>query len=232
LGTDIKEITVKLSKMVVSVVGFLTILEAWGINVSAFLASLGLIGMAIALAAQDTVANLFGTIVILSDNLFHDGDWIKTPDIEGIVESFGIRMTVVRGFDTSQITIPNSNLANSCIVNYNKCTARQVSWTLPIVGNVADNFVKVVQGFKDHLNLLRQNGIVADKQLIIVALDKFGVACIEVFVYFFTNETRWLPYMEIKEKVILEFNKIVTESGCHFGVPTKSILLNDMRKDH
>jgi len=230
VGAEIREILTKLLKMSVAVIGFLTILEAWGINVGSFLTGLGLIGMAIALAAGDTIANLFGTLVILTDRLFQKGDWIKTPDVEGIVESFGVRMTVIRGFDTSAITIPNSSLANSCIVNYNHCTARQVSWTLPIVGPVAENFIKVISGFKEHLYELREKGIVADKQLIIVALDKFGCACIEVFVYFFTNETKWLPYMEIKEKVILEFNSIVTRSGCHFGVPTKAILLNDQRK--
>jgi len=197
-----------------------------------FLAGLGLIGMAIALAAQDTMSNLFGTVVILADGLFQDGDWIKTPDVEGIVHKFGVRMTIITGFDTTQITIPNSNLANSCIVNFSRCPARQVSWNLPIVGNVADNFIRVVTGFKDHLKKLEQQGVVSSKDFLIVALDKFGVACIEVFVLFFTNETRWLQYMEIKEKIILEFNKIVEESGCHFGVPTKAILLNDSRVKH
>jgi len=227
MGDEIREILVKVTKALICVIGFLSILQGWGVNVSAFLAGLGLAGMAVALAAQDTMKNFFGTIVVLSDDIFHAGDWIKTPQVEGIVEHFGLRTTFIRGFDTSQITIPNATLADTTIVNFNRCTERQVCWTLPLVAPNNESFSKVVDAWRHHL---KNNEGVSQTRLIIVQLDKFGCACIEVFILFFTNETMWIPHLKVKQGVILEFNKIIAEYGCKFGVPTTAILLNDLRK--
>jgi len=221
--TEIRQVSEKVARVLVFFVGVLSILDTWGFNVGAFLAGLGLAGMAVALAAQDTMKNFFGTIVVLSDDIFHIGDWIKTPQVEGIVEHFGLRTTLIRGFDTSQISIPNATLADTTIINFSRCTQRQVSWTLPIVGANNHNFETVVERFHKYLHDKEE---VSKDRLLIVAIDNFGCACMEVFVYFFTKETKWLPYMEIKEKIILDFNKIVEEAECRFGLPTVAAILN------
>lgn len=90
LGKDLANFIVKAIQIVIIALGVITILQEWGYNITGFLASLGLVGMAIALAAKDTVANLFGSLVIFSDKPFKIGDWIKTKDVEGIVEVVGI----------------------------------------------------------------------------------------------------------------------------------------------
>lgn len=77
--------------------------------------------------------------------------------------------------------------------------------------------------WRDHL---KHNPDVSQERLIIVQMDKFGCACIEVLVLFYTKVTAWLPYMEQKEKIILEFNNIIGHHGCKFGIPTTSILLH------
>lgn len=143
MADELREIAIKVTKVLVCVIGLLSILQDWGVNVSAFLSVVGLAGMAVALAAQDTMRNFFGTIVVLADDIFHSGDWVKTPQVEGIVEHFGLRTTFIRGFDTSQITIPNATVADTSIVNFNKCTQRQVCWTLPLVAPDNESFVKV-----------------------------------------------------------------------------------------
>jgi len=223
MGNELREIGVKFTKVLICAIGLLVVLQTWGVNVSAFLAGLGLAGMAVALAAGDTMKNFFGTIVVLADNIFHANDWIKSAQVEGIVEHFGLRTTFIRGFDTSQITIPNSTLANTSIVNFGRCTERQVCWTLPVVAPNNESFEQVVDAWRNHL---KENPDVSKKRLIIVQLDQFGCACIEVFVLFFTNETGWLKYMEQKEKIILEFNRIIGQHGCKFGIPTAAIVLN------
>jgi len=179
--------------------------------------------MACALAAQDTMKNFFGTVVVLADDIFHIGDWIKTPQAEGIVEHFGLRTTRIRGFDTSKITVPNATLADTTIINFGRCTERQVSWTLPIVGAKNEDFVTVVKHFKKHLD---ENNEISKDRLIIVTIDSFGCACMEVFILFYTKQTAWIPYMEIKEKIILKFDEIVKSAGCRFGVPTIAAIVN------
>jgi len=228
MGEEIREVMVKVKKVLVCVVGFLSILQGWGVNVSAFLAGLGLAGMAVALAAQDTMKNFFGTVVVLSDNIFHSKDWIKTPQVEGIVEHFGLRTTIIRGFDTSQITIPNATLADTTIVNFSRCTDRQVIWTLPVVAPDNESLESLVKAWRDHLN---QNSDISDR-LRICQVDKFGCACFEVFVLFFTKVTDWIPHLIAKQKVIMEFNKIIAQHGCHFGVPTTAVLLTDKTPRH
>jgi len=227
MGLEIREVIVKVTKVLVCVVGLLSILQGWGVNVSAFLTGLGLAGMAVALAAQDTMKNFFGTIVVLADNIFHVGDWIKTPQVEGIVEHFGLRTTFIRGFDTSQITIPNATLADTTIVNFNKCTQRQICWTLPVVCPDNHTSVRLVDAWR---SCLENHPGVSKERLIIVQLDKFGCACMEVFVLYYTKETVWIPHLQVKQDVILQFNTIIAEHNSHFGVPTTAVLLSDSRK--
>jgi len=226
MGGGIREVMVKVNKVLVCIIGFLSILQAWGINVSAFLAGLGLAGMAVALAAQDTMKNFFGTVVILGDGIFKKDDWIKTPQVEGIVNHFGLRTTFIAGFDTSQITIPNATLADTTIVNFNKCVERKVEWSLPLVAPDNESFTAVVGEWRQCLK--NHKGVA--QRLIICQLDKFGCACIEVFVLFYTIDTNWIPHLKVKQEVILEFNNIIQKHGCKFGVPTTAILLDDHRK--
>ena len=98
--------------------GIVAVLQNLGINVSAFIASLGLGGLAFALAAKDTAANLFGGFAILTDNMFKIGDWIKVGAVEGVVEDIGMRTTKVRAFDKRLIILPNATIANSAVDNF------------------------------------------------------------------------------------------------------------------
>jgi len=224
VGEEVRKVLVDLAKGVVFVLGFLSILQFWGINVGAFLAGLGLVGMAIALAAQDTMKNLFASLAMFADKSFSKGDWIKTPDVEGVVEDVGLRTTLVRQFDTSLVLIPNSTLANSAITNFNKCRLRRITWTLGIAGDAtAEQLIQVVDNVKKYL--VQHPGV--DQQTIIVSLDTFGENCVNLFTYFFLTELRWLQFMEEKELILLQFAKIVEDAGTGFGVPTRYVMLKD-----
>lgn len=88
------------------------IASEWGYNVSGFIAGLGLGGLAFALAAQDSLSNFFGGVVIITEKPFSIGDWIKTPSVEGTVEDITFRSTKIRTFAQALVTVPNSTLAN------------------------------------------------------------------------------------------------------------------------
>jgi len=99
---------IKLLKIFIISIGLIALLQDWGINVTGFLASLGLGGLAFALAAKDTAANIFGGIAILTDNIFKIGEWVKIGSVEGIVEDIGMRTTKIRAFDKRLIIVPNA----------------------------------------------------------------------------------------------------------------------------
>jgi len=160
---------------------------------------------------------------MFADKSFNKGDWICTPQVEGIVEEVGLRTTHIRQFDTSLILIPNSTLANSQITNFNKCTLRRISWSLPIAGDATAEQLLAVK--KNILNYLRSDNDI-DKGLIIVNLDEFGENCVKLFCYFFTPIIDWIPFMIKKEQIILKFARIVEEAGTKFGVPTRAVLLD------
>jgi MscS family membrane protein len=224
ISEEVRKVLVDLVKGVVFILGFLSILQFWGINVATFLGGLGLIGVAVGLAAQDTMKNLFASITMFADNSFTKGDWIKTPDVEGIVEEVGLRTTHVRQFDCSLVLIPNSSLANSALTNFNKCQLRRITWTLGIAGDATEEQLnKIVHDVKKYLHT--HPGV--DQKTIIVSLDAFGENCTNLFTYFFLKELRWRQFMEEKELVLLQFAKIVEDAGTSFGVPTRYVMLKE-----
>jgi MscS family membrane protein len=117
--SDIQLISVliKLTKIALVSLGIMLSLQNLGINVISLLAGLGIGGLAIALAARDTAANLFGSLMILLDKPFKTGDHVVIGNIEGLVEEIGFRSTMIRGSGDSVFSLPNSLIANSNIEN-------------------------------------------------------------------------------------------------------------------
>eukprot|EP01103_Thecamoeba_quadrilineata_P020869 TRINITY_DN920_c0_g1_i1.p1 TRINITY_DN920_c0_g1~~TRINITY_DN920_c0_g1_i1.p1 ORF type:complete len:362 (+),score=69.78 TRINITY_DN920_c0_g1_i1:673-1758(+) len=223
VSEEIRKVISDIVKIGIVIFGFLTVLQAWGVNVAAFLAGLGLAGMAVALAAQDTLKNLFASFEMFADKSFKKGDWIKTSSVEGIVEKVSLRTTTIRRFDSSTVIVPNANLSNGPITNFSPCTHRKVSWSLPIAGgatreqlvNVQKKVDQYIRGNKDVVN--------GEGSTIIVALDEFGENCVTLFVFFYTVTADWLPYMRVKQSILLDVKKIVEQETNGFGVPTRNL---------
>jgi MscS family membrane protein len=108
--------------------------SVFGKDIGAWLAGLGIAGLAVSLAAQDSLKNLFGSLTILLDRSFHIGDSIIFAPHEGTIEDIGFRSTTIRTPGGHTVTIPNSNLVNSPIENLSRRPAIRRVITLPIVG--------------------------------------------------------------------------------------------------
>ena len=120
----------KTLKVFVTVVGITFIASNLNLNVSSLLASLGLGGLAFALAAKDVVQNLIGSITVIMDQTFHTGDWVVVNDIEGSVEEVGLRSTKIRTFYDSLITIPNALFITAKVDNMGQRRYRRLSLSL------------------------------------------------------------------------------------------------------
>lgn len=112
------------------VFAIILILSIWIRNLSTLIAGLGIGGLAIALAAQDSLANIFGSLSIMIDHPFEIGDWIETVDFSGTVEHIGLRSTKVRSVDDALIYVPNRTLANAIITNAARRRTRRIIQTL------------------------------------------------------------------------------------------------------
>ncbi len=226
LSKEIGNFFIKTTKVVIIVFGILSILQEWGINVSAFIASLGIGGLAFALAAKDTVANLFGGLTILADKSMKLGDWVKVGVVEGIVEDIGLRTTKIRTFEKSLITVPNSYIATNPIENYSRRHNRRI---MMYVGIVYDTPAKAVENIVNGIREMLINHPRIDKnQTLLVYLDELGESSLNIFVYTFTDTADWKEYLEIKQDVIMKILKIVEENGSALAFPSQSLYIEKL----
>ena len=114
----------KIMRVAIIIVTLIMIIQQWGYDVTSLIAGLGIGGLAFALAAQQTLANLFGSIMIFTDRPFGIGDWIKSSHGEGVVEEIGLRSTKIRSFTKSLISVPNADIATTAIENFSQMTQR------------------------------------------------------------------------------------------------------------
>ena len=228
LSDDIANFIVKFLKVVVIALGAMTILDGWGINVSAFVASLGLVGMAFALAAKDTAANLFGSLVIFTDRPFRQGDWVQTPEVEGVIETIGIRSTRVRTFAQALVSVPNAVIANSPITNWSLMGKRRIKMRLGLTYSTNTEQLEAV--LKDIREMLKNHPDI-HPDVIMVYFDEFQDSSLSLFCYFFTKTTIWSQYLKVREDVNLRIMKIVENNGCSFAFPSQSIYVESLPKE-
>jgi len=224
ISPDVANFLIKSIRLFIIAIGIFTILQEWGYNISGFLASLGLVGMAFALAAKDTAANLFGSLVIFTDKPFNVGDWIKTPDVEGTIESIGIRSTKVRTFAQALVTVPNATLANSAILNWSKMGKRRIKMNVGLTYDTkVSQLEKVVLDIK---NMLKNHPDI-HQDTIHVYFTTFDDSSLSVFCYFFTKTTNWGEFMRVRENTNFEIMKIVEQNNTSFAFPSRSIYIEN-----
>lgn len=193
-------------RLSIVIIGVSCIAKEFGFT--GFIAGLGISGVAFALMAQDTFSNLFGGIIIVLDRPFAIGDWIQTSNIEGIVEEITFRSTRIRTFSMAIATVPNSKLANENIINWSQRKLRRVHFKFTIRFEVpVEKIKKALERIRELLN----NHEKIDKDLIIVSFNELSSYGFGVFIYFYTNELRYVLYEALKEEINIEILRILRE---------------------
>lgn len=210
------------AKVFAVLIGAMVIVQNLGYSIGSLLAGLGLGGAAIALASKDTVANLFGSLVIFIDRPFQIGDWVAIGSIEGTVEEVGLRTTRIRTFANSLITLPNHLLTTSSIENWSAMQKRRISVNVGVTyGTSPSQMNELVKRFRKVLE--NDDRILQD--FFLVNFNNFGPSSLDVFVYCFTKTTNWAEYLQVRQEVFLEFMKVVDELGLSFAFPSQSLYL-------
>ena len=224
LSKDLLNWVVKANKILIIFFGFAATLDIWGIKIAPIIAGLGLFGVAVALGAQDLFKNLISGVLVLVEKRFKIGDWIYVEGIiEGIVERIGFRSTVIRKFDKSIATIPNSSFAENAVVNISETTNWRISWiitlqynsTIDQLKNIRDQIEKYIENNKDFK--------IGDDTEHAVRIDKFSDSSIDLYVRCFTKTNEWGEWLKVKERLAVEVKKIVESNGASFAFPSTSI---------
>ena len=224
LSKDLLNWVVKANKILIIFFGFAATLDIWGIKIAPIIAGLGLFGVAVALGAQDLFKNLISGVLVLVEKRFKIGDWIYVEGItEGIVERIGFRSTVIRKFDKSIATIPNSSFAENAVVNISETTNWRISWiitlqynsTIDQLKNIRDQIEKYIESNKDFK--------IGEDTEHAVRIDKFSDSSIDLYVRCFTKTNEWGEWLKVKERLAVEVKKIVESNGASFAFPSTSI---------
>ena len=211
---------------IILAVGLGAILQIWGINVAGLVAGLGIGGLAFALAAKDTAANLFGSIALLLDKSVRIGEWIKIDNVEGVVEDIGMRTTKIRSFGKSLITLPNQVIANSPIENFSRRGVRRIKMTIGVT--YSTNSEQMESILTDIRTMLRSHKEIAQKETMLVNFTSFSDSALDIFIYTFSNTANWDRYMNIKEDVNLKIMKIIEDNNASFAFPSQSLYVESL----
>ena len=213
----------KIVKLLIYVVAaFFIITVELEYNLNGLIAGIGLGGVILTLAAQDTAKNLFGGVVIFLDKPFLVGDWIETENFEGIVEDITFRSTRIRNFENSLVNIPNSILANVSVINWSKMEKRRYKLDLKLaLATPLDTVQRITKklyfALKNHPNVL--------KDTIYVNLDEIREDGINILVYVFTDSVDYDSYLEAKQSINLDILQILEREGVELAYPSQTIYL-------
>ncbi|HPQ40467.1 MAG TPA: mechanosensitive ion channel family protein [bacterium] len=214
-------------KVTILVIGILVVVQNLGYSIGSILAGLGIGGLAVALAAQDTVANLFGTFVMIMDRPFRIGDWVQFKDIDGDVESIGFRSTKVRTWSKSLKIVPNKLLTSEIIENWSKMPKRRVKMT---IGVTYQSQPGQITALRDRLEQILTTDPDVDQEYYLVYFTDFGPSSLEIFIYYFTRTTVWKEYLEVRQRINLKFMEAVSELGLSFAYPSQTLYFGDPLK--
>ncbi|MBD5167766.1 MAG: mechanosensitive ion channel [Helicobacter sp.] len=253
---EIVNLILKVLYSIVVIIAALAILARMGFNITTLVASLGIGGLAVALATKDILANFFASVMILFDNAFSQGDWISCNKIEGTVVEIGLRRTTIRTFDNALLFVPNSVFVNDAICNWNRRkVGRRIKMTIGLTYDAtADKLQKciddIIHMLENHkgiakksdyadastLMTIRQELVSIDdyegnKSTIEVYLDNFGDSTIDISVSCFTTAISKAAWVATKQSVLFEIMRIVQDNGLSFAFPSQSVYVENLPKD-
>jgi MscS family membrane protein len=235
-------------KIIIVIIATIIVLKNLDYDVSTILASLGIGGLAIALAAREALMNVFGTMQIILDNTFSQGEWIVTDKYQGTVVEIGLRTTKIRTFDNALVSAPNAYLANTEIKNWNKrIVGRRIKME---VGTTYRSKMKdVAQAVEDIREMLRAHPDIADdatefkytesmhakiiekddaygiKKTLLVYIDTLGENSINILIYCFSKSIDWAEWLAVKQDVIMKVAEIFEKNNLEFAFPTRTVYL-------
>lgn len=210
----------RLGHFIVAIVFLIVILNVLRVNINALLGGLAFGSLALALAAQDTVKNLFGSILIFVDRPFQIGDWIIVGDHEGVVEEVSVRSTRIRTFANSLIYIPNGNLADSAINNMGVRTYRRFTTRVGVTYDTPPDLLEIfVEGIRD---LIKYHPTTR-KDYFEVHFNEMGDSSLQILIYAFFEVPTWTDELAGKQRLLLGIMRLAEDLGISFAFPTQTL---------
>ena len=219
---SVADLVARLSKVLVVILAVLVLLHHLDVDLTTALAGLGIGGIAIALAAQKTLENLFGGITIISDQPVRVGDFCKVGDVVGTVESIGLRSTQIRTLDRTVLSIPNAQMCTANIENYG---FRDKVWFKPTLSLRYETRADQLRHVLAEIRRLLYEHPMVETESARIRLARFGASSLDldIFAYVLTGE--FAKFVEVQEDLLLRIMDIVEASGTAFAFPSSTTYL-------
>lgn len=215
----------KTIKAAIAILAAIWFIQNLGYSVSSLLAGLGLGGLAFALAAKDTISNVFGSFTIYVDRPFLVGDWIKADKYEGTVEEIGFRSTRIRSAERTVYALPNNVLANMTIENYSKREKRRVKTVLTMNYNTtAGQLEELVAELRGTLAAHTS----VDQENTFVHFTEFASSSLNIEIIYYLNTTALREWLLLREEINLKLMRIISEKGLSLAFPSQSLYVEQM----
>jgi len=198
---------------------FFLLSAVFRLNITSLIAGLGIGGLAIALAAQETLSNLLASFIIFLDKPFKAGDLVSFNGITGVIEKVGFRSTKVRTLEKSLLTVPNKSLTDSPLNNVTESPFRRVKFMIGLTyGTSSEKIQKVIDEIRE---VLKEHEDTKDD--FTVAFSDFSAYSMDIMVLFFVYSNDWDKMVKVKEEINFKIMHIVERNECDFAFPTQTI---------
>ena len=204
----------RMIKVGVIILGLFIVLKIWGFDISGLLAGLGIGGLALSLAAKDTLSNLLGGMTIMADKTFEIGDVISTPDLEGIVEAIGFRSSKIRTFSQALVTVPNTKLSDNFVTNFSRMGKRRVRFYIGLDYGVTP---EQIRNLEVHLRERVSGHQEIPVDGFLVCLERFTINSVDILFQCFLQTTDYNLFMEQQEMILMEVMQSLEDAKLSFA---------------
>ena len=211
-------------RLLLVVLMLVVILKSWGIDLGPALTGLGIVGAAVALAAQDLIRNLIAGVNIASEKRFAEGDWVNFGvGTDGIVEKLQLRSTVIRKFDRSVIHVPNSELANAPLTNFSSRAVRRLRWKIGVPFDTDPEHIRdVCDRISEYITASPQLRTDEDTHHFVTTFS-IEDSWITLLVDCFVDANEWGAELRARNDLVLEIRRVFSEAGVEFAFPSQSV---------
>ena len=211
-----------IAKWVLWVVAVLMVLSNLGVNVTSLIAGLGIGGIAVALAAQNVLGDLFSSFAIYFDKPFEVGDFITVGPHSGTVEKIGIKTTRIRALQGEEIVVSNQELTSSRIQNIRKMKERRVAFPFGILYETSEDKVRAVPGIvREIFSTIHEEGLKLDR----VFFTTFGDSALTYEVVYFLPTRDIEVYLRTQQEINFKLLERFNREKIGFAYPTQTIYL-------
>ena len=209
-----------ISKLLLWSIALLLVLDNLGINITSLVAGLGIGGIAVALAVQNILGDLFASLSIVIDKPFVIGDFIVVDQLKGTVEHIGLKTTRLRSLGGEQLIFSNNDLLKSRIQNYKRMVERRILFGFGVTYRTPPEKLPLINDIVREI-ILKQEQVRFDR----VHFKEYGESALNFEVVYFVKNQDYNLYMDIQQAINLEIFRRFQEAGIEFAYPTRTLFV-------